>query len=105
MAEKNLALQAFREHFDALYSSLTSHPDLVLGLASKVCKGAIIVQETRDVIKQATGTVYQASRLLSAIESAIAVNPKNLRRFLRILRKESTLKSIAGALRKCYGKS
>ena len=100
MAEKpakKLALHAFREQYGTLYLTLTSQPELVLRLASK---RALISEETRDAIQHTTGiTGYQASRLLSAIESAIAINPRILRQFLRVLRKESTLKSVAEAIK------
>ena len=103
MAEKpakNLPLQAFREQYGTLYLTLTSQPELVLRLAAKLYKRAHISEDTRDAIQQTTGIAgYQASRLLSAIESAIAVNPRILRQFLRVLRKESTLKSVAKALK------
>ena len=103
MAEKpakKFALQASREQYGTLYSALTSQPELVLRLASKLYKKALISEETRDAIQQLTGIIgYQAARLLLAIESAIVVNPRILRQFLRVLRKESTLKSVAKALK------
>ena len=102
---KNLALCAFREHFDVLYSTLTSQPELILGLASKLYKRLLISEDTRHAIQQTAGIVspvYQASRLLLAIESAIEMNPRILRQLLRILRKES--KSVAEALQKRYSK-
>ena len=103
MAEKpakNLALNAFREQYGTLHLTLTSQPELVLRLAVKLYKRALISEETRDAIRDTSGiTVYQASKLLSAIESAIAINPRILRQFLRVLRKESALKSVAEALK------
>ena len=109
MAEKpakNLALQAFREQFSTLYPALKSQPELVLRLASKFYKRTLISKEIKDAIQQMSSgtTELQAAWLLSEIQLAIAVNPRFLRQFLRVLRKESTLKSVAEAVQKHYSK-
>ena len=102
----NLASDAFRKHYDTLYSALSSQPDTVLGLTVKLYKRVVITQDTRDSIQLTTGITpgHRASTLLLAVESSIRIDRRNLRKFVRILRKEPTLKSVADALQQSYSK-
>ena len=102
----NLASDAFRKHYDTLYSALASQPDTVLGLTAKLYKRVVITQDTRNSIQLTTGITpgHRASRLLLAVESSFRNNRRNLRQFIRVLRKEPTLKSIADELQQSYSK-
>ena len=108
MAEKtkrNLALDAFREHYDSLHSAI-SQPDMVSGLASKVYKKAIITRDTRNAVQLATGSspAQRGAMLLQAIETAIQSNQHNLHQFVQILRKEPSLKPLGDSLWHYYSK-
>ncbi len=102
----NLASDAFRKHYDTLYSALASQPDTVLGLTARLYKRVLITQDTRDCIQLTTGITpgHQASRLLLAVESSIRIDRRNLRQFVRVLKKEPTLKPVANALQQSYSK-
>ena len=102
----NLASDAFRTHYDTLYSALASQPDVVRGLSAKLYKRVVITQDTRDSIQLTVGITpgHRASSLLLAVESSIRIDPRKLRRFVRVLRKMPTLKPVADALQQCYSK-
>ena len=104
-AQRNLASVAVREHYDTLHSAI-SQPTLVIEVASKAYKWVLITRETRDAIQFTTGISpgQRAALLLQAVESAIQIDYRNLRQFVRLLRKEPTLKPIAKALQTSYSK-
>ena len=102
--KSNLAAEAFMRHYAALHDALAL-PDVASMLAIKLYGGAIITPETRDAI-QTTGitSAQQASWLLQAVESSIKIDHRRLRKFTRLMRKQSVLSPIATKLRQCYSK-
>ena len=104
---ENLASAAFREQYANFYSSI-SQPALPEKLATKLYSKAIITREARDSVVSVTGPgvtpAYRASTLLQIVESAIASEYRNLRRFVRIVKREDVLRPLAEKLYHRYSK-
>ena len=98
----NCAAAALWTNFTALYDAL-AQPPVATGLAAKLCKGAIITSETRDVIQTpGMSPAEQTSLLLQAVESSIQIDYTMFRKFIRLLKKLPVLEPIAKQLHHCY---
>ena len=105
MAEncENVASEALRQRYDSLAAAI-AQPALLNKLASKLYNAALIVKETRDYVHCTEGvTPYKkAVAVLKAVECTVASNPKCLRRFVRVLKKQPTLQTCAERLYEQY---
>jgi len=104
---ENLASTAFREQYADFYSSI-SQPALPEKLATKLYSKAMITSGARDSVVSVTGPgvtpAYRALTLLQIVETAIASEYKNLRRFVRVVKREDVLRPLAEKLYHRYSK-
>ena len=98
-----IALDAFRELYVTLYDAI-AQPNLTHRLAARLYQRLLITRETRDAVHHTTGVSpgQQAALLLRAAEASIQMDHRRLRSFVRVLRRESSLKPVAEALRQRY---
>ena len=95
------AAKAFRQNYSDL-STAISHPDVACSLASKLYSKNLVTEAVRNAVQltPALTPSQQAARLLSDVQSRIS--PQNLRRFVRVLKKDKALKEVAARLRQSY---
>ena len=100
LGRENIALKAFIKCFNELQTAILPHTKW---LAEKVSAQQIISKECLNL-----GTVsnpsQNASILLCHIQSAISKDYRYLRRFVRVLKKQESLKSVAESLITSYRK-
>ena len=96
LSRENIALKALIKCFNELQNAIIPHTKW---LAEKVSAQQIISREFLIL-----GTVPNASLLLSNIQSAISKDYRCLQRFVRVLKKQESLKSVAESLMKSYRK-
>ena len=105
--KRNLAAQAFRRHYLALYDAL-AQPNVASDweLARKLYNGSVITSETKEAIQLTPGITprQQADLLLGEVESSINIDHTRLRKFTRVLKKVPVLEPIAKRLRQSYSK-
>ena len=100
LGRENIALKAFVNCFNELQTAILPHTKWLM---KKVSAQQIISKEFCDslVLKP---SIQSASILLSLIQSAISVDYRCLRRFVRVLKKQESLIAVAESLITNYRK-
>ena len=100
LGRENIALKAFIKCFNELHTAILPHTKW---LAEKVSAQRIISKEFL-ILGTVSKPSQNASLLLSNIQSAISKDYRCLRRFVRVLKKQESLKSVAESLITSYRK-
>lgn len=104
--EENLALKVFKAHITAIHKAVIPHIDwLIRKLSSKfnIITSTNVSNDARKLLKsQLLGPSHKAIILLALTEMSINSDYRYLRRFIRVLKRCPSLKSVADALKESY---
>ena len=98
----SIEFQAFQKLYSDLASSIRNPSQLAKGLFAR----HLITATTEDRVQTALGiSVYdKATILLSEVKDRIIQDPRNLQKFCSALKQESSTRSLADNIEKCYRK-
>ena len=98
----SIEFQAFQKLYSDLASSIRNPSRLAKGLFAR----HLITATTADRVQTALGiSVYdKATILLSEVKDRIIQDPRNLQKFCSALKQESSTRSLADNIEKCYRK-
>lgn len=103
--KQNLAHQAFRAHYDTLHGLLCDS-GLIQKLSRKLSSKSVITRDTKDALQLSASLepAQQATLLLRAVEVSIEHRHRDLRVFVRVLQKETSVATAASQLYQTYGR-
>ena len=97
---ETLELRSLRDCYDKLIRGIED-PE---SLADELFSRKLINHASRDEVHQLTRTKEQKNRkLLSAVESSVAIEPDAFEAFVAILKEEPTLQILGDRLQATYG--